>query len=315
MSSPTLALSLGGGTQSGCMSEQIVLGVLPRPDAVVFADTGGEMPGTYGYIEYLRERLATVNVPLVIASAGNLERDIIAKAGRGMQPTPPVRVRTESGKLERINAYTCSYDYKRRVIEREVKRLCGGRGAWKRSNVVQWIGYSRDEAGRLKQPLSCRCGHLLGAHYDGQCQVRLPERPAGRCGDGCMSFDPWQQNVFPLIDMRMTRRDCQRWLTERDLPLPPRSACFFCPNRGNEHWRDLRDNHPDLWARAIELDTFVRHGLNKLDGTAYLHQSGVPLELADLRTAGQVLSEDHGQDALFDEAEVANDCDAGVCFT
>jgi hypothetical protein len=53
-------------------------GDLPRLDAVVFADTQGEMPGTYAYLWWLAGELNTAGIPLHIASAGNLEAALLA---------------------------------------------------------------------------------------------------------------------------------------------------------------------------------------------------------------------------------------------
>lgn len=313
-------LSLGGGLQSSGLCEMIVEGVLPPVDAVIFANTQGEMPATYRHVAYLRDRLATVGVPLHIVTAGSLERDVLGQADKKWSVTSlPVRIRTEDGELERVNNYHCSYDYKRRVVEQAVKRLCGPRGAWMQSSVTQWIGYSTDEGSRVKQPDSCRCGHRGIAHHgtDGACLTRVNRERPDPCKKGCTKFDPWQVNRFPLIEMGMRRGDVARWLTEHNLPEPPRSACWFCPNRGNGHWRVLKAEHPNLWQRAVAMDEAVRPPSHGIRGERFFHQSGVPLAEADLRTTVQKRAEDEGQDPLFADDEGASpyDCDAGVCFT
>jgi hypothetical protein len=38
------------------------------------------------------------------------------------------------------------------------------------------------------------------------------------------------------------------------LPLPPKSACFYCPNRKPREVRQLAIEHPDLLRRAIALE-------------------------------------------------------------
>lgn len=43
--------SSGGGTQSCCISVMILQGRLPKPDFVVIADTGREMPTTWQYLD------------------------------------------------------------------------------------------------------------------------------------------------------------------------------------------------------------------------------------------------------------------------
>jgi hypothetical protein len=116
-----------------------------------------------------------------------------------------------------------------------------------------------------------------------------------------------------ITDLGMSRLDCRKWITANGHPPPDRSACWHCPNRGNAHWRDLRDNRPELWQKVIALDEFGRHGYNKLRGEAFIHPSGVPLAEADLRSRMQRLDEDEGAGPLFTDEDM--DCDAGVCFT
>lgn len=308
-------LAMGGGWQSSALFHMSCDGVLPRITAAIFADTQNEMPETYDYLSYLEERGKQAGIPLIRVTAGNLREDVYAKAGRGMQPSLPVRVRDLEGKLQRVNSYTCSYDYKRRPVEREVKRLCGPPGAWKRATVVQWIGYSLDEMSRMKPETGCRCGHKRAhttSKRTGLDRGHILHGPCHECA--CPGWDPWRTNDWPLITrLQMTRRDCGKWITSHGYPLPERSACFHCPNRGNSHWRDLRDTKPQLWAQTVELDEFGRRGYNKLNGNAYLHQSGVPIAEADLRSRVQQLDEDKGVMPLFTDEDM--DCDAGVCFT
>ena len=38
----------------------------------------------------------------------------------------------------------------------------------------------------------------------------------------------WKENVFPLIDLRMDRQDCINVIQRAGLPVPPKSACYFC---------------------------------------------------------------------------------------
>jgi len=119
----------------------------------------------------------------------------------------------------------------------------------------------------------------------------------------------------------MRRDDTIRWFTRNGHPTPPRSACWFCPNSGNDRWQALQAKHPDLFARAVVLDETIRYGGGfnrrggeKFLGQLYLHQSATPLATADLRTATQRRA-DNGEHALFDADALAMDCNAGVCFT
>jgi hypothetical protein len=131
----------------------------------------------------------------------------------------------------------------------------------------QWIGISLDEAIRMK-----------------------PSR------------EDWQVNRWPLIEKRMTRNDCLRWLERHDYPRPPKSSCTFCPFHSDDEWRFLT---PEEFAEAVEIDRRLRSRppqAYRTKGTLYLHRSCAPLEEVDLSTA-----EDRGQLNLFN-----NECE-GMC--
>jgi hypothetical protein len=324
MSEPDLRiLSLGGGTQSCALALMSAAGELPRLDHVVFADTQGELPETYAYIDYLRCHLDNAGIPLHIVTAGSLEGALLSAEPTSNNPTPPAHVRNPDGSKGRIGQYRCSYDYKRRIIERQVKALCGGRGAWKQANVEQWIGFSSDEAGRMKQAEGCRCGHprvsRSGGRNDGVIQVHA-EAGCARCD--CAAFDRWQTNRWPLIELGFKREETIAWFVANGHPVPPRSACWFCPNSSDARWRDLRDNHPDLFERACVLDETNRNGGGfnargnvAFAGQMFWHASLEPLRSADIRTKRE-RDESAGIFTLFDDAEIGGRCDeGGVCFT
>lgn len=116
------------------------------------------------------------------------------------------------------------------------------------------------------------------------------------------SREAWQINRFPLIERRMTRRECLEWLSRHGYPRPPKSACIGCPFHSNAAWRAMRDTDTAAWVDAVEVDRALRSGLRGIRGQVFLHRSAVPLEDADLSTAA-----DHGQLDLW-----PNECD-GMC--
>lgn len=85
-------------------------------------------------------------------------------------------------------------------------------------------------------------------------------------------------------------RHCLEWMRARGYPQPPRSACYFCPYKSNAEWRKLRDEEPEEWARAVEIDGLIRAGVRDTTQKLYLHRSLTPLADIDLSTA-----EDRGQ--------------------
>lgn len=318
---PLRILSLGGGTQSCALALMSARGDLPRLDHVVFADTQGELPETYEYLDFLKWELEVAKIPLHIVTAGSLYEALMQPGPTSNNPTPPAHVLNPDGTKGRIGQYRCSYDFKRRIISRQVKALCGGRGAWKRSNVEQWIGFSLDETGRMKPADECRCGHKRVSRGRKSREYVRVHTSEGCTKCACTAYDPWQVNRWPLIEMEMKRGDTIRWFTEHGYPVPPRSACWFCPNSGNERWQSLKGEHPDLFEEACVLDETIRGGGGfnargnvPFAGQLFLHRTLTPLREADLRTQREV-ERDSGVLTLFDDVELGSDCEAGVCFT
>lgn len=147
----------------------------------------------------------------------------------------------------------CTRNWKIRPIRRKTRELLGkGPRDYIAPNTVEhWIGISTDEITRMK-PSGCKFIH----------------------------------NRHPLIEARMSRRDCYRWLEERQYRIPPKSRCKYCPYQGNDGWRNLREN-PDEWAETIELDGWLREPAQvaRFHGEMFLHHSRVPLALADIAEA------------------------------
>jgi len=88
-------------------------------------------------------------------------------------------------------------------------------------------------------------------------------------------------NRYPLIEKRMNREDCKDWLVEHNIPVPPRSACVFCPFHSTQEWRYIKASNPD-WEKAIEVDRAIRKARPPYD--LFVHPSRKPLEDVDFRT-------------------------------
>ena len=64
-------------------------------------------------------------------------------------------------------------------------------------------------------------------------------------------------NVYPLIDAKLSREDCKKWMKDfLGYPTPPRSACTFCPYHSTEEWLYKIFNKEewaevDQWYKAI----------------------------------------------------------------
>ena len=53
-------------------------------------------------------------------------------------------------------------------------------------------------------------------------------------------------NWYPLAQWRDDRPACERIIRAAGLPVPMKSACFFCPASKKHEILWLREHHPDL---------------------------------------------------------------------
>jgi hypothetical protein len=124
--------------------------------------------------------------------------------------------------------------------------------------VEQWIGISTDEALRMKP-----------------------------------SDVKYVTHRWPLIEKKMSRKDCINYLVGKDLEVPQKSSCIFCPYHNTREWQRIKANELD-WREAIAVDEKLRKLRPPYD--LFIHPSRKPLTLIDLRT-----QEQKGQIRLWDE--------------
>jgi len=65
----------------------------------------------------------------------------------------------------------------------------------------------------------------------------------------------------PLLYDRITRRDCEKIITDHGWPIPPKSSCDYCPFRGIKRLRALSVSDPDRFADIVRLEKNDRKGL------------------------------------------------------
>lgn len=125
----------------------------------------------------------------------------------------------KNGRVGKLPTY-CSNEWKARVVQRFCTDMIPGA-----KGFDIWLGISRDEAHRMR---------------------------SGQRGK-------WQYK-HPLIDdgRLMNRRDCINLVKSMGWPEPPRSRCWMCPNQGREEWRDLKENHPDDYAKAMAFEKQIK---------------------------------------------------------
>lgn len=262
------ALSLGAGVQSTTLALMAARGDIDEPDCAIFADTGWEPAHVYAHLDWLETKLP---FPLYRVSAGNIRTDSLSGQSKrsGRFGAVPWFVRNPNG-TSGMGKRQCTTHYKVEPIRKKVRELL-----------------DRPHPRRV-EPRSVEM--LIGISVDEIIRATL-------------SKTKFEVKRYPLLEAGMTRRDCLRWLEERQYPIPGKSACIGCPFHSNAMWRDLRDNRPAEYAQAVEVDAAIRDLTYRgFKGQQFMHAQRVPLAEVDLTTL-----EDHGQLNLF-----INDCE-GMC--
>jgi hypothetical protein len=246
-------LSFGAGRQTVALARMALAGLFEPLDAMVFADTGAELPGTYRHADMIEAACLERGVKFVRVrnqrprSSGDLLADLMQPNSRGRWSSPPLFIRDRKG--DGFTRRQCTGDFKIDPIGKAVRELAGvGRRRKFAAPVLEhWIGISADERQRM----------------------RVADRP-------------WFTLRYPLVERGLRLGDCIEYLNRHGHEVPPKSACFFCPYQSDKRWRELRDHHPGEWDRAVALDEHLRTNREAmgLHGTPYLHRSRRPLAQA-----------------------------------
>lgn len=245
---PLRVFSYGGGWQSTAVLILQITGQLKRPfDAFVFANVGNdsENPGTLEYVhQYVEPACA----------ARGIRFETVQKTWHG-KPDSVYRSTLRDDRSLGIPAVfypsrrhlnrNCTGDFKIKRVDKWVR-------AQKVERCVIGIGFSLDEQKRIaKKP--------TGWH----------DRPNPKSKEG---FGFWKKFEFPLSDMQLGRRDLPAIIKAFGWPMPPKSACWFCPFRSRNGWIEMKRNEPELFNRAIAFQDAVRAKAEKLGtGNVWLH--------------------------------------------
>lgn len=77
------------------------------------------------------------------------------------------------------------------------------------------------------------------------------------------ALPPYRQRYnmrYLLREWGLTREDCGRIIVNAGLPLPPKSACFFCPAMKEAEIAQLAVDDPDSHLLALEMERLYRAG-------------------------------------------------------
>lgn len=208
-------VSYGGGTNSTAL----LVGLRERglcPDAITFADTGGEKPNTYYHLEVMQNWCARVGFPPIEVVRADSPMNLIDQTLEG----ECLRL----GKLP-AKAYgfsSCSVAWKIRPQDKWDKQFARLHGVTKRQ-ITRLIGFDADEHARVARAESHAENRLVAQKY-------------------------------PLYEWGWGREECLMAIQREGLPLPGKSSCFFCPASSKAQILWLRQKYPELAARALEIE-------------------------------------------------------------
>jgi hypothetical protein len=262
-------LSSGGGTQSSAMIVLAHMKAIPKPDIIVMADTGYEDTRVQAYQKkYIVPLCNDMEIDYVFPKRTDFTKVDIVSKPNGDKTLPPffntLNGRKKDGDCAGKQPTWCSDLWKSDVIKKYLNKRYGQLNLTRRG-VDFWIGMSLDEKRRVKYP-------------------------SGK----------WQKR-YPLFESLILREQAIDIVEKYDLPTPPQSACWMCPNRHDKEWAYMKKhNQKDL----IRAGNFERH-LQSEFPFLWLHKTGVPIEKVDFESR----FDKYKQEDIFN-----NFCDSGMCF-
>ena len=181
------------------------------PSLITFADTGGERPETYEHVQIISDWCV---------KTWGIQIEVVRKLYQGQFEG------LEKNCLRKSMLPSLAYGRKGCSLKYKVEPQNTALAKWMKDHqilhVTRAIGYDAMEGHRAVKTTGD--------------QIRT-----GR------SVSYW----YPLIDWQLSRSGCRDLITSQGLPIPPKSACFFCPASKR---KEISQLPADLYARAIAIE-------------------------------------------------------------
>jgi hypothetical protein len=212
-----IVVNFGGGTNStGLLIGAVERGL--RPDLVVFADTGSEMPHTYTHLEAVASWLEAQGLRRIEVVRW------VRRDGRFVALHEQCLERSELPS-KAYGFSGCTTKWKQQPVDRWLRQhpeVLAEHAAGRQ--VERWIGYDADEPQRAK---------------------RMAEK----------NPDPhlWTWRA-PLVDWDWGRDECVEAIARAGLEQPGKSSCFMCPSMRKAEVEALAARYPDKLAVALDIE-------------------------------------------------------------
>lgn len=259
---------LGLGVQSTALYLMSSMGVLPKADMAIFVDIGKEGAGTYAYLQFLQSwQTSHDGLPLVVLTSKNLFRDLLHPSYSERPISIPAFTYNPDGTIGMLRRQ-CTSEYKIKVMDDYIRDTIYGLPKYaRRPETELWYGITTDEIERLSIPREAWKvnSYPFAGYYTthgGATEALLWARP-------------------------MSRQDVIRWYVLHMLPVPPKSACVFCPYQSDASWARRKKLFPEDFAAAVAVDKAIRNSTRA--GVLYpvfLHRSCKPLDSVEFDSRG-----------------------------
>lgn len=225
-----IAVAYGGGVDSTAMLVGLAQRDI-RPDLILFADTGSEKQETYDFLPLMQAWLKKVGFPPIVT---------VRYMAKNFKNWPPYYTLTDNvltnGTLPGISMGPASYSlkWKQAPQHASIKAWQPAIDAWRAGlQVIKLIGFDNSPRDRRRT----------------------------------YSANPKDRHLYdyraPLQEWGWDRDECKKQIEAAGLPVPPKSACFFCLS--TKTWE--LDQYPaNLLRKIVQIEARANPRLRTCEG-------------------------------------------------
>ena len=207
-------LSYGGGVQSTCIILLAIDGKIKKPDLVIFANTGSELPSTYETVEAVSNLCSQNNIEFltVYGNPEEFEEGVSLHEYYMQKPKPPF--------LPMVRNPQCTFKFKIYPVRRAIKKHRLFDSTKKKPWANTWLGITTDESHRKRKS---------DVKW---IETSFPLLELDMSRKQCIEYI---SNNYPELEVS-------------------KSGCFCCPYASPKKYVDLKIEHPSLFEICVQME-------------------------------------------------------------
>lgn len=200
--------------------------LVPVYDLIAFCDLGKEPPWVMKQVEFVKIACESAGIRFEVLTSP-LYEDYLNNFGRKRVVSIPFWTIDENGKKGKMMR-NCTMDYKIGLIQ----------------NFVRWeiLGYKK---GQRVKPEDMKA-HEMHIGFSAEESHRCKENP-----------HKMFVNHFPLVEMKLERKDNYAYIRDVWGLETKASACTFCPFHRNYFFQHLKENHTNQYKELVAFDEML----------------------------------------------------------